>query len=262
MMAKICVSCGKEISFCDGKVKVKDNAHVCYLCWLEAGFNTWGDLRDKPSMYSSKEIIGLIESRKAREAQIKNFVVASDVCPSAKFNDDTQQMILSDSIVVYYATDPQVSHPERYTLFSYDQISSFELLENGESVASGGVGRAIVGGLLFGGVGAIVGASTSGHKSVCEELKIKVTVNNYYTPAFYIPFIKAETKKSSSEYKEKMKMAQSTLSKLQLITTGTSHETSTAPDKFDEIRKYKLLLDDGIISQAEFETKKKQLLDL
>ena len=31
-------------------------------------------------------------------------------------------------------------------------------------------------------------------------------------------------------------------------------------DKFDEIRKYKELLDDGIITQEEFETKKKELL--
>ena len=33
-----------------------------------------------------------------------------------------------------------------------------------------------------------------------------------------------------------------------------------APDKFEEIKKYKSLMDDGIITQEEFETKKKELL--
>ncbi|KHD86340.1 hypothetical protein NG54_03180 [Heyndrickxia ginsengihumi] len=36
----------------------------------------------------------------------------------------------------------------------------------------------------------------------------------------------------------------------------------TKPDPTEELRKYKSLLDDGIITQEEFDAKKKQLLDL
>lgn len=57
-------------------------------------------------------------------------------------------------------------------------------------------------------------------------------------------------------------MAQNILSKLQLITNSSNNKKSVSEDKFDEIRKYKALLDDGIISQEDFENKKKELLKL
>lgn len=47
------------------------------------------------------------------------------------------------------------------------------------------------------------------------------------------------------------------------IEESTTLDVSTsAPSIPDEIRKYKELLDDGIITQEEFNTKKKQLLGL
>lgn len=261
-MAKICAGCGKEMGMFNGKVQVKDKEYFCNSCWEKAGFNTWGDLMDKPQMYTSKDIIEMIKGSKTHDSIIKDFVVTADICPSAKFNDDTKQMILADHAFVYVTSDPQNKRAENYTLFSYDQIVSFELLENGESVASGGIGRAALGGILFGGVGAVVGASTRSYKSVCEELKIKVTVKDYKDPAFYIPLIIIGTNKSSSEYKEKMKMAQNILSKLQLITSVSAPEKTETMDKFEEIKKYKNLLDEGIISQEDFENKKKELLNL
>ena len=261
-MAKICAGCGKEMGMFNGKVQVKDKEYFCNSCWEKAGFNTWGDLMDKPQMYTSKDILEMINGNKAHDFSIKDFVVTSDICPSAKFNDDTRQMILADHVFVYVTSDPQRKRPENYTMFSYDQIVSFELLENGESVASGGVGRAALGGVLFGGVGAVVGATTRSYKSVCEELKIKVTVRNYKDPAFYIPLIVLQTNKSSSDYKEKMKMAQNILSKLQLITSADTQDKPATTDKFEEIKKYKNLLDEGIISQEDFENKKKELLNL
>ena len=43
-----------------------------------------------------------------------------------------------------------------------------------------------------------------------------------------------------------------------VLSNVPSNDTST--DKFEEIKKYKALMDDGIITQEEFETKKKELL--
>ena len=262
-MAKICACCGREMGIFIGKVQVKDKEYLCNSCWEKAGFNTWGDIvAGKHDMYTSKDIIEMIKEKKDHDLSIKDFVVTSDICPSAKFNDITRQMILADHVFVYVTSNPQSKRPENYTLFSYDQIVSYELLENGESVASGGVGRAAIGGILFGSTGAIVGASTRSYKSVCDELKIKVTVKNYKEPAFYIPLIVFQTDKSSSDYKEKMKMAQNILSKLQLISATDAQDISVTSDNFELIKKYKNLLDEGIISQEEFEKKKKELLKL
>ena len=40
------------------------------------------------------------------------------------------------------------------------------------------------------------------------------------------------------------------------------HESMPVKDETEEIRKYKQLLDDGIITTEEFEVKKKQILNL
>jgi len=45
-------------------------------------------------------------------------------------------------------------------------------------------------------------------------------------------------------------------------TVGQKDNTNTDRSPFDVIRKYKELLDEGIITQEEFDAKKKQLLGL
>ncbi|MDO5521662.1 MAG: SHOCT domain-containing protein [bacterium] len=39
-------------------------------------------------------------------------------------------------------------------------------------------------------------------------------------------------------------------------------ENEAAPDKFEQIKKYRELLDQGILTQEEFDKKKKELFDL
>lgn len=49
---------------------------------------------------------------------------------------------------------------------------------------------------------------------------------------------------------------------MKLINRDPKVENKSQIDSTEEIRRYKKLLDDGIISQEEFEQKKKQLLKL
>lgn len=50
-------------------------------------------------------------------------------------------------------------------IYNYSDIVDFELLEDGEFIVKGRLGRAVVGGVLFGGIGAVVGGVTGGKKS-------------------------------------------------------------------------------------------------
>ncbi len=75
----------------------------------------------------------------------------------------------------------------------------------------------------------------------------------------------AETKKDSFVYRAAKQEADEILAILGNITKSDtkeevveSHEISVT----DEIRKYKILLDEGILTQEEFEAKKKQLLGI
>ena len=65
--------------------------------------------------------------------------------------------------------------------YKYNQLVSYELLEDDETVTMGGNGvkRAVVGGILAGTAGAIVGASTAKNssKQLANMLKIKVVID-------------------------------------------------------------------------------------
>lgn len=150
-------------------------------------------------------------------------------------------------------------------VYNYEEIVDFELLEDGSSVASGGLGRALVGGILFGGTGAIVGGVTGKKKSknICETLKLKVTINNIKNPVVYVNFIESTTKKDGNLYKNKLDIAQQCLSTLQLICDrqdGKNNDSDSSVS--DEIMKYKELLDTGAITEDEYNHKKKQLLGI
>lgn len=60
------------------------------------------------------------------------------------------------------------------TIFKFSEIDNYEIKIVGQktitkSKSKGGIGRAVVGGALFGGVGAIVGASTAKKESITQE---------------------------------------------------------------------------------------------
>lgn len=260
-----CCICGATADvFSFSHKKTKDEKIVCRNCFKKAGVK--GDYRK----YTVEEIEQLTIEKNKHDSMISNFIITDNLNYGAKFNDDTKEMILGNYCGYVeneeYYDENYKRNPEQYELFSYSQIVDFELLENGESIASGGIERAAVGGLLFGGVGAVVGVASRSYKGVCSELKIKLTVKNYKEPAYYIYFITGDVKKNDYKYVRQFEKAHNTLSKFQLIVESMSNSenlnTDTSKDKFDEIRKYKSLLDDGIISQEEFEKKKAELLGL
>ena len=77
-------------------------------------------------------------------------------------------------------------------IIPYEKIISFEVLQNSHQVASGGLGRAVVGGLLFGGAGAVVGAVTGKSTSVEERqsIKVNITLDNPANPLVTVTMFK------------------------------------------------------------------------
>lgn len=258
-----CIVCEKKIGFFMLSQECQDGL-ICFDCYNQLGFYDCNDGHKNLTLAEIEEA-GKKELELYNEIQLMQ--ITDDVCPAAKFDDESEQMILSDDESVFTLNEPQLNYPYKFELFSYRQIISFELIENGENIASGGVGRALVGGLLFGDVGAVVGANTRGYTQECVEMKVKITVKDYRSPAFYIPLIAQKTSKKSWKYKERQKMAHDIISKLQIIASSQKQSEQRVNvegkiDKFQEIREYKALLDEGLISQAEFNKKKKELLGL
>ncbi|MEG2006216.1 MAG: SHOCT domain-containing protein [Raoultibacter sp.] len=159
-------------------------------------------------------------------------------------------------------------------VFSFSELLSFELLEDDAQVVGGGVGMALVGGAFFGVGGAIAGAMTGGKKTkkTVENLALKINLNDIDFPCVIITYINKSTKISSNEYRKAISVAHETISCLKLIIDSVSANSNEAraekthksaqltTDSVDAIVKLKQLLDMGIITQEEFDSKKEHFL--
>lgn len=154
---------------------------------------------------------------------------------------------------------------EEFEVFDYSDIISYEIIEDGQTLATGGLGRALIGGAFFGLAGAIAGGTSKKIKSTCNKLQIKENINNMNRPTMYINLIESlNVKKSGSIYKSASSIAQDIISILEIISheNEVSKNSSSSDSIAEEIKKYKELLDIGAITQEEFDAKKKQLLQL
>ena len=105
-------------------------------------------------------------------------------------------------------------------IFSYSDLIDCELIEDGNSIIkTSALPKAIAGGILFGGIGAVVGGITGKQteKKYCNKLSVKFTVKNCKYFSINLDLIKKKTKKDSKEYKKAFNLAQEILSAAKVI---------------------------------------------
>jgi len=248
----ICVACDSEVGL--NRNRIANKEWLCPSCTKKLGKLT------KPmSKMTIDDVRASMASAETNQNELESFNPTKKIGAFIEF-DDTQQKWLVPSGL--FRTK------KKSIVYDYSDIVDFELLEDGESISSGGLGRALVGGVLFGGAGAVVGGVTGkkATKGICKSMKIKITVNDMNNPVVYVDLISSATKKDSIIYKTFHNSAQECLSVLQLICDRQSGGTNTTNiitgSNADEIKKYKNLLDEGILTQEEFNAKKKELLGL
>lgn len=255
-----CVRCKAPLGFLD-KWKCK-NGVFCYDCVKGLHKKVRGNL----GMYSVEQIMDMIE------------------CPE-KYSEDTmvpQKFSFADRIVIF---DPinQVFFTEAVGFFKsetvpYSSVLNYEYKEDGKTKGTYGkmLGMAALGGVLFGGAGAIVGAMTQGkgEKHLVKRMEIVINYQkDNKTEVFRMkvldPILHTDPVKSNSwEYKNLLENAQAVMKVLDKIIQNNYPEVDEQPTNIqapplsaaDEIRKFKELMDEGIITKEEFEIKKKELL--
>ena len=281
---KVCKSCSKTLGFFSGKWEIADG-RICGDCMSKAGYEgTEEDFASGKSMERYfEETETLLKSMTASD--IKEMIIeknksaidiekrAASFAATQGFGGFASVFSMASKIEFDDKTKLwRVPNHSKDKVYSYSEILKFELLEDGSSTLEGGLGMALVGGVLFGGVGAVVGSNVGKTSNpVCNSLQIKITLNNMRTPMIVVSFISSPTDRNSKEYKAIFADAHECISKLHVICEAQNSviesETKNVPQippqsNADELRKYKGLLDDGIISQDEFDAKKKQLLGL
>ena len=152
-------------------------------------------------------------------------------------------------------------------IFKFEDLINFELVEDEQKIVEGGVsaGRAILGGSFFGNAGAGIGGLSKikkADKEFCTSMQIIYSVKNNKQATRTIPFIFAKSDKSKVVYSQAKMNAKSTLEGFNYIVSCNESATPTdsAIDNFENLKKLKELLDMGILTQEEFNSKKAELL--
>lgn len=241
---EVCTVCNNEM----GKKKISDG-WVCKSCINKCGI--FGNLSG-----SSADIEKAIKRNMINKENKNKFKVTNKIGNYIHLDENSK-------LIAFPTT---YGKGENAPIYAYNEIIGCDVLEDGESISKGGLGRAVAGGLLFGGVGAIVGGVTGSKKTkqIIKSMKVKITVRNIANPTVYIPLIITETKSSSFVYSTAKSNAEQIVSLINVILDNQQNiqEPVKEISNADEIRKYKELADEGIITLEEFENKKKELLNL
>ncbi len=171
----------------------------------------------------------------------------------------------------------------------YCDIMRVDYLEDNETVSSGGfgLGRAIVGGALFGTPGALIGGLSKRRTTTTYLSELSIVVTMREGKSLTIKFRPKEREKALKLYeqfnhalslaendKHELEFQQQKVKQAQLEQFEFEQEIMKEEAKelakqmresdnyVDEIRKLRNLLDEGLITEEEFSLKKKSLLGI
>ena len=157
--------------------------------------------------------------------------------------------------------------------YKFSDIINYEVYENGKSQVQGRAGSALIGGAFFGLGGLIVGSSMSRKiNEKCNQLKLIIRLNDFNCPQIVITYVdNVDWDKNGWTYRNMKENLQSVCSMLEFMLNEKSLEQSSTVKQEEshakksykeQLQELKEMLDDGLITQEDFEQKKKQILGL
>jgi hypothetical protein len=164
--------------------------------------------------------------------------------------------------------------PSKIHVHRYSDIVSISYEENGSDVFNKSIGGAVVGGLLFGGVGAIVGGNTAKAKQNKEvrNMSIKILLKSTSDSTIILKIYEGavlETKKDADRiyYEGLMKEVSGIKDIFSIIIdivdkkkVSSPVNTTSSLSVADELEKLAKLKNAGILSEEEFKEQKAKLL--
>lgn len=160
---------------------------------------------------------------------------------------------------------------QKIDIINFSDIIECQIIEDSNTVMKGGVGRAVVGGALAGGVGAIVGANTRASKNVINILQIRIITKKISNSLYTIDLIKTEIEKNSMEYRNAMNFANNVYAILTSIITNNDKVSNNLGGKktmeqnnnnfIEQLERLSKLRNDGMITEREFEESKQKILN-
>lgn len=227
MAVNTCPVCGAKVKC---KIKVANGGLICSFC-------------KRLSPNCAAETVEALTDYHKEQCQRRGIFLSTRIIKSI-FSD---AIVIDENNKLFYAGKEKEAFP---IIYRFDEVKGCEYITTAPTQITtkkkGGIGRAVVGGALFGGVGAVVGATTA--KSVTTQTGGSTYLRvHLYTYAgnthvdLWCPPIGAD----------------------QFFNICVNTAPAVQPQSgAEEILKYKKLLDEGIITTEQFNAKKKELLNL
>lgn len=212
---------------------------------------------------SAATVRNYIEKEQEKRDRKKNFLANTDNIEVGKMKIDTKGRQWCWTERLRKAGTNEIDFDTGLDIFSFDDIEhiegdSFPVAVGGETtITNNGLSRAVVGGVLAGSTGAILGAATA-KQTVHSAPQTTVTCNRIYMKLKPYP---GKTWVFPMPSREDMQTVMDILSGKQQALPA-QQEAPTTSDPVEELRKYKALADEGVITAEDYEAKKKQLLGL
>lgn len=174
---KPCVICSNIIKFSEFSMFIKEG-FVCESCLLKLGYKDPND-REKYKMLileflqiSKDEYISRLETAYLLKRGMEQFSITNK--GGRLFIDEENNKFFFNGL------DDNITNP----IHNFDDLLGYEIIQNEKSISKGGLGTALIGGLLFGGVGAIVGGVTGDRKTeeVVQKIQIKLELDDMSNP--------------------------------------------------------------------------------
>lgn len=161
-------------------------------------------------------------------------------------------------------------------ILNYRDILEVEVAEDGAMVSRSSSGsmaaRAIVGGVVFGGVGAVVGALSAKRKQEpkVRRIDLKIVVNDTARPNFSLNLLNIECDRGGPAHRVAMMSADEWMGRLKVAIRIADDAASLAQNAAagvvsltgvaEEISRLAQLRDQGLLTDGEFQQQKSRLL--
>lgn len=235
--------------------------------WNKKWWNTLSD-KDKATWQLTYELSEEVKEKLLTEQkEIKvpsRFNFNYNKCVKFLTGETTNKYLLLDGEGGKFVLKDEWNYSKVYR---FSDLLGYDIYENGHSVVQGNAGEALVGGLFFGVGGAIVGASMPQEVNEhCNDLWLILHLNDINASHKKIVYLQNDSiAKSSDKYRIARDNLQEISSVLEFVLNNkreADKKTKDSSNDFENLRELKKLLDEGVLTQEEFDAKKKQLLNL
>lgn len=255
---RVCMTCGKEAGMFSGGYTTADNQYLCLECGKQLSLGNDPRIQHtaaevKRANPQEPNVIGATYLSKADgKKAFKDFAATKKIGNVLKYNEYTGNIAVD-------TMQPVLKSAKKF--FNISDVKSYEIICNDQSVGSFGVGRAIGGAILTGGIGLLAGFTKT--NNVVSKMVFRIRTGIPGETFIDITPISTSTKTSSIVFQTWDKLFDQMAAFFEEhIIAGGLDTTSSEKTAVEQVKELKELLDLGILSQEEFDTKKKTLLGL